>query len=160
MTIFLWWVFPGWMPQHLPAGCRNDHGKQFRLPSEAQWEYAARSGGRTEKYAGGDTAGEVAWYADNSQDRIHRIARKKPNGLDIHDMCGNVCEWCLDHYTRSAYRDHDGHNPIIQLDDDTVRVVRGGSWRYGARDVRCADRGLLVADRREIDVGFRLIRFA
>jgi len=135
-------------------------GKFFRLPSEAQWEYTARSGGRAEKYAGSDHAGEVAWYADNSGGRIHRVARKKPNGLNIYDMCGNVCEWCLDHYAKTAYRNHDGHNPIIRLDDDTARVVRGGSWRYGARDVRCADRGLLVADRREADVGLRLMRFA
>ena len=135
-------------------------GQLFRLPSEAQWEYAARSGGRAEKYAGSDRAADVAWYADNSGGRLHRVARKKPNGLNIYDMCGNVCEWCLDHYAKSAYQHHGGHNPVIRLDDDTARVVRGGSWRYGAKDVRCADRGLLVEDRRETDVGFRLIRSA
>ena len=135
-------------------------GQIFRLPSEAQWEYAARSGGQAEKYAGSARADDVAWYADNSSGRLHRVARKKPNGLNLYDMCGNVAEWCLDHYAKSAYQHHDGHNPVIQLDSDTARVVRGGSWRYGAKDVRCADRGLLIEDRRETDVGFRLIRFA
>ena len=135
-------------------------GNLFRLPSEAQWEYAARSGGRTEKYAGSDHAEDVAWYAENSRDRCHRVARKKANGLGIYDMCGNVCEWCLDHYDKTAYRRHGGHNPVYRSSDDAARVVRGGSWRYGVRDVRCADRGLLVAERREVDVGFRLMRFA
>ena len=135
-------------------------GQFFRLPSEAQWEYAARGGGRPEKYAGCDHAEAVAWYADNSMGRMHRVARKQSNSLGIHDMCGNVCEWCIDHYAKSAYRFHEGLNPVTQLEKDTARVIRGGSWQHGARDVRCADRGLLVADRREPDVGFRLIRMA
>ena len=135
-------------------------GQFFRLPSEAQWEYAARGGGRPEKYAGSDQVDAVAWYTDNSKGRMHRVARKQPNSLGIYDMCGNVCEWCLDHYAKSAYQYHEGLNPVTQLDRDTARVIRGGSWQHGARDVRCADRGLLVADRREPDVGFRLIRMA
>jgi len=133
-------------------------GRLIRLPNEAQWEYAARSGGRPEVYAGGADVDAVAWYAGNSGARVHRVARKGPNGLGLYDMCGNVCEWCLDHYGKAAYRDHEGHNPVVRLDEDRARVVRGGSWRQGARDVRCAERGLFVAGYRAADVGFRLVR--
>lgn len=137
-------------------------GRLIRLPSEAQWEYAARSGGRGEAYAGGHAVEDAAWYADNSGGRLHRVARKSANGIGLYDMCGNVCEWCQDHYDRAAYARHEGHNPVVRLDADpdaeAARVVRGGSFRQGARDVRCTDRGLFVADYRSGDVGFRLIR--
>lgn len=131
----------------------------FRLPTEAEWEYAARSGGKEEKYAGGNKVTEVAWYAENSQGRAHPVGIKQPNGLGIYDMCGNVCEWCQDLYQKEAYRQHRLHNPLITK-EGSCRVVRGGSWQYGARDVRCADRGLFVPEYRGCDLGFRIVRSA
>ncbi len=129
----------------------------LRLPTEAEWEYAARSGGKPEKYAGGTDVSEVAWYADNSGGCAQPVGTKAPNGLGIFDMCGNVAEWCQDTYDKFAYRQHALHNPIHQ-GNSGVRVVRGGSWQYGARDVRCADRGLFVEDYRGVDLGFRVVR--
>ena len=132
-------------------------GLQFGLPTEAQWEFAARSGGKKEKYAGSNKADEVAWYNFNSDDSAHPVGEKKPNGIGLYDMCGNVCEWCLDLYNRFAYEIHEHHNPI-NTENGSCRVVRGGSWNYGARDIRCADRGLYVPEYRGNDLGFRLIR--
>ncbi len=132
-------------------------GLQFGLPTEAQWEFAARSGGKREKFAGADKPDDVAWYASNSNNRAHPVGEKKPNGIGLYDMCGNVCEWCLDLYYRFAYEINEKHNPI-NTKNGSCRVVRGGSWNYGARDVRCADRGLYVPEYRGNDLGFRLIR--
>lgn len=132
-------------------------GLYFRLPTEAEWEYAARSGGREEKYAGGEDVDAVAWYSDNSNGAAHPVGMKSPNGLGIHDMCGNVSEWCLDFYHKEAYRKHKQYNPR-NMEEGACRAVRGGSWNYGARDVRCADRGLFTPEYRGCDLGFRLVR--
>ncbi len=132
-------------------------GHFFRLPTEAEWEYAARSGGREEKYAGGGAVDTVAWYGDNSNGSAHPVGTKAANGLGIFDMCGNVSEWCLDFYHKAAYGSHQPYNPQA-TEKSRARVARGGSWNYGARDVRCADRGLFNPDYRGCDLGFRLIR--
>ncbi|MCP4577965.1 MAG: formylglycine-generating enzyme family protein [Deltaproteobacteria bacterium] len=129
----------------------------FRLPTEAEWEYSARSGGREEKYAGGQDMDARAWYCDNSNGCAHPVGTKSPNGLGIHDMCGNVSEWCLDFYHKEAYQNHKVYNPQNK-EEGPCRAVRGGSWNYGARDVRCADRGLFTPEYCGYDLGFRLVR--
>jgi formylglycine-generating enzyme required for sulfatase activity len=131
-------------------------GRQFSLPTEAEWEYAARSGGKPEKYPGGCDIDQIAWYAENSGGKPHPVGTKAPNGLGIHNMSGNVSEWCLDLYSRFAYGKHDPRNPV-NLDDGQCRVVRGGSYNFGARDVRCTDRSIFVEDVRDNDLGFRLV---
>ncbi|MBF0155081.1 MAG: formylglycine-generating enzyme family protein, partial [Magnetococcales bacterium] len=68
----------------------------YRLPTEAEWEYACRSGGKAERYAGGDDLDALAWYVQNSDEVSHPVGQKLPNGLGLHDMCGNVWEWCED----------------------------------------------------------------
>ena len=141
-----------------PRRLTKKAGFDLRLPSEAQWEYAARSAGKEEKYAGGYEATEVAWFAEKSNQQLQSVGLKKPNGLGLHDMCGNVCEWCLDHYLPQAYAQHEGLNPVIRGSDGEPHVVRGGSFRHGAKDVRCADRGLFVPDHKDLDLGFRLVR--
>lgn len=131
-------------------------GRHFSLPTEAEWEYAARSGGKPEKYAGGHGIDQVAWYADNSDGAPHPVGTKTPNSLGVHNMCGNVCEWCLDLYSRFAYANHAPKNPV-NTEDGQCRVVRGGSYDFGARDVRCSDRSIFVADVRTNHLGFRLV---
>ncbi|MFW2366279.1 MAG: formylglycine-generating enzyme family protein [Desulforhopalus sp.] len=132
-------------------------GCTLQLPSEAQWEYAARSCGLTEKYAGGLAVEEVGWFHINSGGHAHTVGMKAPNGIGIYDMCGNVTEWCLDMYRRDGYELHSKSNPVI-LSGAGTRVVRGGSFRYGAKDLRCADRGHYVPGNREFDLGLRLVR--
>jgi formylglycine-generating enzyme required for sulfatase activity len=142
-------AFGRWLSQ-VSGGC-------FRLPTEAEWEYAARSGGKPEKYPGGLAAADVAWFAGNSGGIIHAVGQRQPNGLGLYDMSGNVCEWCLDIYHRFAYERHFSLNPLFDS-EGSCRVVRGGSFRHGAKDIRCADRGLLVPDQRSEDLGFRLVK--
>jgi formylglycine-generating enzyme required for sulfatase activity len=132
-------------------------GHRFRLPSEAEWEYAARSGGRDELYAGGLPVADVAWYEENSGGSTQPVGRKRPNGLGLHDMCGNVWEWCQDHYSATAYADHEPHNPLWQ-GPGRDRVIRGGSWHLDAWSARCTRRFGYPADFSGPGLGFRLVR--
>lgn len=127
---------------------------KYSLPTEAQWEYAARSGGKEQKYAGGDNANTVAWYDSNSGEKTHGVGTKSSNGLGIYDMSGNVWEWCRDVYDEDAYSKHGRQNPVVTT-GSTSRVDRGGSWYFNARDVRAANRSGFSADYRYIRLGFR-----
>ncbi len=135
----------------------NKGAYTFRLPTEAEWEYACRSGGKPEKYAGGGTVDEVAWYANNSQDTTHPAEKKKANGLGLYDMCGNVYEWCEDKYSNKAYETHERNNPMY-TGSESRRVGRGGCWRYVALDVRCSFRSFSSPGLRFHHLGFRLVR--
>lgn len=105
-------------------------GRKYRLPTEAEWEYAARSGGKKEKYAGisSDNAlGRYAWYYSNSESKTHPVGMKKPNGLGLYDMTGNVWEWTMDCYDDNYYKSSPKDNPQGAL-KGPYRVLRGGSW--------------------------------
>jgi len=128
----------------------------FGLPTEAQWEYAARSGGRDELYAGAAEIDAVAWYGDNSGGRPHPVGRKKSNGLGLSDMSGNVWEWCLDVFLEDAYGRHDRKNPVVAAGGQD-RVIRGGGWNLDAWSARCARRSSLRADFSGPALGFRLV---
>jgi formylglycine-generating enzyme required for sulfatase activity len=130
-------------------------GKIFSLPTEAQWEYAARSGGQDQKYAGGDDADKVAWHDSNSESRTHAVGTKVPNGLGIYDMSGNVWEWCEDVYDEKAYERHERNDPLI-TSGSTRRVLRGGSWLDGPRLVRSANRVRFASYSHGHVIGFRL----
>ena len=143
----------------------------FRFPTEAEWEYACRSGGKPEKYAGGSDLNQVAWYSGNSNDSTHAVATKAPNGLGLFDMSGNVHEWCADYYRVSAYGKHKRNNPLFRLEEGDIggskqKVYRGGCWNSKPKFSRCAARsyelpldfGSHLKAYYKNDLGFRLVR--
>ena len=127
-------------------------GKNYRLPTEAEWEYAAR-GGENYKYAGSNTIGKVAWYDDNSESKTHPVGKKQANGYGLYDMSGNVWEWCQDWY--GAYSSKAQSNPK-GADSGSGRVLRGGGWSFSARLCRVADRADFNPGSRFNNSGFRL----
>jgi formylglycine-generating enzyme required for sulfatase activity len=133
-------------------------GKNFRLPTEAEWEYAARGGNKSKgyKYSGGNTIGNVAWCTDNSGSRTHNVKTKQANELGIYDMSGNVCEWCQDWYGKNYYQNSLQTNPTGPTSGSS-RVLRGGSWGYDARYCRVSYRGYYYPDYRDFNRGLRLV---
>lgn len=128
-------------------------GRFHRLPTEAEWEYACRSGGREEAYCGGQELDRYAWHRENSARQIRPVGQKQPNGLGIHDMSGNVWEWCQDSYGEDYYRTTPRNNPRGPF-SGPYRVIRGGSWSFPALDARAANR-----DRRNPAYGFDALGF-
>lgn len=135
----------------------NLTGENFRLPTEAEWEYAARGGNASEgyKYSGSNSIGDVAWYWDNSSSTPHPVKTKQANELGIYDMSGNVYEWCADWY--SYYSSSPQDNPTGPS-SGSGPVLRGGSWFSLARGCRVACRSSINPDSRSDDFGLRLAR--
>ena len=134
----------------------NRRANGWRLPTEAEWEYAARGGQQSQgfRYSGSNTADEVAWYADNSRRKTHPVGRKKHNELGLYDMSGNVYEWCWDWYGNySSEPQTDPTGPA----SGSCRVIRGGSWYGDESDARSADRNYSNMSYRSIRHGFRLL---
>ena len=136
----------------------NTKGQEkYRLPTEAEWEYACRSGGKREKYSGGNNVDSLAWHKNNSGNKTHRVGQKSPNGLEIYDMSGNVWEWVQDRYARDAYGKHEHDNPVYE-GSGFLRVFRGGSWGTGSGVTRCTYRSSSApGGSRFNNLGFRLI---
>ena len=132
-------------------------GRRFRLPTEAEWEYAARGGNRSQgyKYSGSNNLNSVAWYRDNSGETTHDVGQKSPNELGIYDMSGNVSEWCSDWDDRNYYRSSPQTNPLGPS-SGSYRVSRGGCWSYFARYCRVSDRSSDYPDIRNNRLGLRL----
>jgi formylglycine-generating enzyme len=135
----------------------------FRLPTEAEWEYAARGGIYHEdayKYAGSDRLKDVAWYDKNSEGQTKPVGLKQANQLGIHDLSGNVFEWCNDWFGDSAYYEECRKNGIVNdpqgLEKGSNRVCRGGGWHYDALFCRTAYRYYNSPDYRGNHLGFRL----
>lgn len=131
-------------------------GKTYRLPTEAEWEYAARGGQKADsaKYAGGNDIDEVAWYKDNGGETAHPVGQKKPNGLGLYDMSGNLWEWCADWY--DAYPSEAQDNPKGPV-QGRERVIRGGYWGAGADDGRVSRRGHYTPGYKSFSRGFRVV---
>jgi len=149
---------------------RRLEGWAYRLPSEAEWEYAARGGihtlatspvgadgGRGGTYSGGDRLKEVGWFKDNSHSETKPVGLKAPNALGLFDMSGNVWEWCEDDW-HGSYEGapKDGSAWVDRPERGLSRVCRGGSWNYTARSCRSAYRSRWLPDDRLIVYGFRL----
>ena len=133
-------------------------GKRFRLPTEAEWEYAARGGRKSKgyQYSGSNNLSDVAWYYDNSGSSTHAVGTKQANELGIHDMTGNVWEWCQDWY--SSYPSSSQTNPTGPA-SGSIRVSRGGSWYDNARICRSSYRNYSTPDYRGFNLGLRLVLF-
>lgn len=138
------------------TGLNSKAGKTYRLPTEAEWEYAARSGGKKEKYAGGNDVNSVAWYESNSGKRTHPVKQKKPNGLGLYDMSGNVREWVQDWYDVDYYKSSPKNNPQ-NANSGIFRALRGGSWDHVARLNLAMRRGRHYQDYQHFNIGFRLV---
>jgi len=132
-------------------------GKNYRLPTEAEWEYAARGGNQSKGYiySGSNTIDEIAWYGSNSGSKTHPVGQKHPNELGLYDMTGNVWEWCSDWYGDTYYKSSPMDNPKGPS-IGTSRSLRGGSWFYGPNFCRTGKRGKNNPDDRHSGCGFRL----
>lgn len=135
-------------------------GATCRLPTEAEWEYAARGGGLNTLYAGtsSDVAlAEYAWYSENASAATHNVGQKLPNALNLRDMSGNVWEWVEDDYHGSYDGAPANGSAWIDSPRSPDRVLRGGSWYYAPPYQRVAFRNSLSRDYADIDIGFRLV---
>jgi formylglycine-generating enzyme required for sulfatase activity len=165
------WAPGGWKPEMdhpVVWVTRNDavafcewlskkEGKEYRLPSEAQWEYACRAGSMT-RYSFGDSENELgvyAWYNNQGGIGTHPVGSKRPNAWRLYDMHGNVWQWCADWYTSEYYAASPADDPQGP-DSGLPRVLRGGGWDGGAGDCRSASRIHFSPGDRSYDLGFRV----
>jgi len=133
-------------------------GWQFTLPTETQWEYAARGGKKSRgyKYSGSDNLGDVDWYWGNSGSTTHEVGGKSANELGLYDMSGNVYEYCLDNYQDDSRKTTAEFTRAYRDSDGSFRVFRGGGWVSVARHCRSADRSSFDPVIRNSHLGFRL----
>jgi formylglycine-generating enzyme required for sulfatase activity len=149
----------GLQPYYDLTGWTRRGGDGYRLPTEAEWEYAARAGSTTYFSFGADDSrmDEYAWFIDNSMARTHPVGQKQPNAFGLHDMHGNVWEWCCDCLDPLFYGQSPGADPHCP-GQAAVRVHRGGCWADGPWYLRSANRGGSTAGSHDADVGFRVAR--
>ena len=133
------------------ARCEQAGG---RLPTEAEWEYAARAGTSTRYYG---SLQAIAWYEDNSEEQRHPVGTKAANAFGLHDMLGNVSEWVLDRYYDRYYDDSDPIDVDLPVAANATGVARGGSWVSNAEGVRVSGRLQMETDAEEPNIGFRCV---
>ena len=135
------------------------------MPSEAEWEYSCRGGSESAYSFGADASdlGKYAWCDENAWDigekYAHEVGQKRGNGFGLHDMHGNVWEWCGDYYRKDYYNNSPKRDPT-GLDEGTFRVLRGGGWSFPSQFCRSANRIRFSADFRNYYPGFRVLRVA
>ena len=134
-------------------------GKHYRLPTEAEWEYAARGGTKSigYEYSGSDNISRIAWIKDNSNEMTHPVGQKQANELGIYDMSGNVWEWCSDWYDDQFYRRLYSRKPNpVGPPSGSFKIVRGGSWYSNDYCSRPTYRDGFIPGGKSINIGFRL----
>ena len=137
---------------------RNVSSLQFRLPSETEWEYAAKGGIHWKDrfiYSGSNKIDEVAWYKDNSLDESEPVGQKKPNQLGIYDMSGNIWEWCEDYYHVDTKKIPKDGSPCLEKSDE--RVLRGGCFHNWAIHCTSTKRYQINPDYKDPCIGFRIV---
>lgn len=132
------------------------NGTLFHLPNEKQWEYAARSRGKHELFAGGQDIDDVAWYKENSNHSTQTVGVKQPNGIGLFDMCGNVMEWCEDIFDDEAYKKVSRSMPGA-FSHGMERVVRGGAYNLEARRCRTTARRRMSQGLKYVNLGLRIV---
>lgn len=140
---------------------KNDTNFKYTLPSEVQWEYACRSGGKNQKYSGtskDDELKDYAWFGANSAGKPHPVGTLKPNALGLFDLSGNVWEWTDDDYNPDCYKSISKDNPVCKGNAGN-KVIRGGSWSLSERFCRCSARRGAVPLGKANNVGFRLVAY-
>jgi len=137
----------------------QEYEGNFRLPTEAEWEYAARGGNKSKnyKYSGSDNWETVGWLIFNSNEQTQAVGQKKANELGIFDMSGNVWEWCSDWYDKDYYSNSPKDNPKGPTSGSNRVVIRGGCWFDVANDCRVAYRDYTSPDDRFECLGFRVV---
>jgi formylglycine-generating enzyme required for sulfatase activity len=137
-------------------------GKTFRLPSEAEWEYAAKGGNKSKdfRFSGSNNIDDVAWYAENGERKSHPVAQKKPNELGLYDMTGNLWEFVHDDMYRSIYTKEERVNPVYVKSDDpkkkSMKVIRGSGYEFSPEESLVFKRDGATNNVRMPDIGFRL----
>jgi formylglycine-generating enzyme required for sulfatase activity len=147
-----------WEDAQAFASKLSGDGHKFRLPTEAEWEYACRAGKTAEPIPTDDDIVDIAWYVSLQQkDEVQEVGKLAKNGFGLHDMLGNVWEWTEDGYRVDAYKTHPLYNPAVRAGNGN-RVIRGGSYRTQVELVRCAKRSHYPANDRLGTIGVRLVR--
>lgn len=131
----------------------------WRLPTEAEWEYAARGGNKSSnyRYSGGNDLGSLGWYKENSNKQPHEVGQKNPNELGLHDMNGNAREWCQDYYSEQYYAVSESDNPTGP-EQGSFHSMRGGSWYTPSEFTTISSRSIrLMPGHPDYSMGFRVV---
>jgi sulfatase modifying factor 1 len=152
-------AFSSWLTEQERQANRLPSGYVYRLPTEAEWEYAARGGTRSSgfTYAGSNNLDEVGWYASNSSRLTHKIGQKRSNELGLYDMSGNVWEWCHDWYASDYYAQNSSYEDPSGPSTGSSRVLRGGSWYITPGRCRSTDRHWCAPIYTRNHRGFRVV---
>ena len=142
----------------MAKGLSQKSGETFRLPSEAEWEYACRAGGKHALYCGEGNPTELGWFTKNSGQQSWPVGQKKPNAWGLYDMSGNVWDWTQDCWHPSYVGAPDDGSAWTSGDDCANRVARGGSWGGVTSSLRADSRNWNLMDSYFTDTGFRLVR--